>query len=152
MWSGCMHVLLKECGLLSGNCCRNLNPLGLTLMLSLSLSVPLNCPVSLCATQGGKDESKKKAAEEDLHFCSSCFSCLAEFGTALRTSTSPFLSLCRFLYLSLFMELPSITHTSGNAAENAVKWQLCYDMTAKTWWMVSVIILPTLQKLQANLL
>ncbi|XP_073766381.1 nuclear factor 1 C-type isoform X8 [Danio rerio] len=33
------------------------------------------------------------------------------------------------------MELPSITHTSGNAAENAVKWQLCYDMTAKTWWM-----------------
>uniref|UniRef100_A0A671L300 Nuclear factor 1 n=1 Tax=Sinocyclocheilus anshuiensis TaxID=1608454 RepID=A0A671L300_9TELE len=33
------------------------------------------------------------------------------------------------------MELPSITHTSGNTAESAVKWQLCYDMTAKTWWM-----------------
>jgi len=112
MWSGCMHV--KECGLLSGNCCRNLNPLGLTLLsLSLSLSVPLNCPVSLCATQGGKDESKKEAAEEDLHFCSSCFSCLAEFGTALRTSTStsPFLSLFRFLHLILSVWSSPASHT-----------------------------------------
>lgn len=23
------------------------------------------------------------------------------------------------------------------AAEGSVKWQLCYDMRAKTWWMVS---------------
>uniref|UniRef100_A0A8B9I0C6 Nuclear factor I/C n=1 Tax=Astyanax mexicanus TaxID=7994 RepID=A0A8B9I0C6_ASTMX len=33
------------------------------------------------------------------------------------------------------MELPNITHMGGNPAENTVKWQLCYDMTAKTWWM-----------------
>uniref|UniRef100_A0AAR2JCX7 Nuclear factor 1 n=1 Tax=Pygocentrus nattereri TaxID=42514 RepID=A0AAR2JCX7_PYGNA len=33
------------------------------------------------------------------------------------------------------MELPSITHMGGNPSENTVKWQLCYDMTAKTWWM-----------------
>uniref|UniRef100_A0A8C7PP13 Nuclear factor 1 n=1 Tax=Oncorhynchus mykiss TaxID=8022 RepID=A0A8C7PP13_ONCMY len=33
------------------------------------------------------------------------------------------------------MELPSITHMGGKAADNSVKWQLCYDMTAKTWWM-----------------
>ncbi|KAJ7992945.1 hypothetical protein DPEC_G00267340 [Dallia pectoralis] len=33
------------------------------------------------------------------------------------------------------MDLPSITHMGDKAADNAVKWQLCYDMTAKTWWM-----------------
>ncbi|XP_014072000.1 nuclear factor 1 C-type isoform X2 [Salmo salar] len=33
------------------------------------------------------------------------------------------------------MELPNITHMGGKAADNAIKWQLCYDMTAKTWWM-----------------
>lgn len=124
MWSGCMHGLLRECGLLSGNCCRSLNPLGLTLMLSLSLSVPLNCPVSLCATQGGKDESKKEAAEEDLHFCSSCFSCLAEFGTALRTSTSPF---------SLSLSIPVSASLYGAPQHHTHEWQRgreCREMAA----------------------
>lgn len=38
------------------------------------------------------------------------------------------------------MELPSITHMVGNPSESTVKWQLCYDMTAKTWWMVSRLL------------
>lgn len=48
-------------------------------------------------------------------------------------------SFSRFSCPSVFMELPSITQTSGSAVENPVKWQLCYDMTAKTWWMVSMV-------------
>lgn len=28
--------------------------------------------------------------------------------------------------------------------ERSVKWQLCYDVTARTWWMVSEVLLFTL--------
>lgn len=34
------------------------------------------------------------------------------------------------------MEVPG-PPVSGRPAETSVKWQLCYDMTAKMWWMVS---------------
>lgn len=27
---------------------------------------------------------------------------------------------------------------AGKAADGSIKWQLCYDMTARTWWMVSL--------------
>ncbi|CAM2109389.1 unnamed protein product [Caretta caretta] len=27
---------------------------------------------------------------------------------------------------------------AGNAAESSVKWQLCYNVTAKTWWMIAM--------------
>ena len=26
---------------------------------------------------------------------------------------------------------------AGKASDGSIKWQLCYDMTAKMWWMVS---------------
>jgi hypothetical protein len=35
------------------------------------------------------------------------------------------------------MEVPG-PPVSGKPGETSVKWQLCYDMTAKMWWMVSV--------------
>lgn len=35
------------------------------------------------------------------------------------------------------MEVPG-PQTSSKPGETAVKWQLCYDVTAKMWWMVSV--------------
>lgn len=34
------------------------------------------------------------------------------------------------------MEVPG-PPVSGKPGETSVKWQLCYDMTAKMWWMVS---------------
>lgn len=34
------------------------------------------------------------------------------------------------------MEVPG-PPVSGKQGETSVKWQLCYDMTAKMWWMVS---------------
>lgn len=33
------------------------------------------------------------------------------------------------------MEVPGTA--AAPAAEGSVKWQLCYDVSAKTWWMVS---------------
>lgn len=34
---------------------------------------------------------------------------------------------------------------AGKTADGSIKWQLCYDMTARTWWMVSLVLffLPT---------
>lgn len=34
----------------------------------------------------------------------------------------------------------SMSTTTGGCgeADSSVKWQLCYDVTAKTWWMVSL--------------
>lgn len=26
---------------------------------------------------------------------------------------------------------------AGKASDSSIKWQLCYDMSARTWWMVS---------------
>lgn len=34
------------------------------------------------------------------------------------------------------MEVPGAP-VSSKSGETSVKWQLCYDMTAKMWWMVS---------------
>lgn len=34
------------------------------------------------------------------------------------------------------MEVPGAP-VSSKPGETSVKWQLCYDMTAKMWWMVS---------------
>ena len=34
------------------------------------------------------------------------------------------------------MEVPGPL-VSSKPGETSVKWQLCYDMTAKMWWMVS---------------
>ena len=34
------------------------------------------------------------------------------------------------------MEVPRPL-VSSKPGETSVKWQLCYDMTAKMWWMVS---------------
>ena len=34
------------------------------------------------------------------------------------------------------MEVPGAS-VSSKPGETSVKWQLCYDMTAKMWWMVS---------------
>lgn len=142
-WCGlgvCM-VCSESVDSLSGNCCRNLNPLGLTLTFSLSLSLSFwNCPVSLTVPHR---EAKMRARKRQLRrICTS-----VPLVSPVWLSLGPvwkhphlLFSLSRFLYPSLFMELPSITHTSGNTAENAVKWQLCYDMTAKTWWMVSGMI------------
>lgn len=35
------------------------------------------------------------------------------------------------------MEFPRPSGATGQTGESTVKWQLCYDMAAKTWWMVS---------------
>lgn len=29
---------------------------------------------------------------------------------------------------------------AGKTADSSIKWQLCYDMTARTWWMVSLVL------------
>lgn len=29
---------------------------------------------------------------------------------------------------------------AGKTADGSIKWQLCYDMTARTWWMVSLVL------------
>lgn len=34
---------------------------------------------------------------------------------------------------------------SSKPGETSVKWQLCYDMTAKMWWMVSGEVPPALR-------
>lgn len=39
------------------------------------------------------------------------------------------------------MEVPG-PPVSSKPGETSVKWQLCYDMTAKMWWMVSAEV-PT---------
>ncbi len=41
-------------------------------------------------------------------------------------------------------ELLLMKATDGRMAEktadSSIKWQLCYDMTARTWWMVSLVL------------
>ena len=32
---------------------------------------------------------------------------------------------------------------AGLPAERSIKWQLCYDVTARTWWMVSGLLFIT---------
>lgn len=32
---------------------------------------------------------------------------------------------------------------AGKLTERSIKWQLCYDMTARTWWMVSGALLSS---------
>lgn len=33
---------------------------------------------------------------------------------------------------------------AGKGSEGSIKWQLCYDISARTWWMVSVLCLRVL--------
>lgn len=42
-----------------------------------------------------------------------------------------------WLFFSVVMAM-SATPGGCGEADSSVKWQLCYDVTAKTWWMVSV--------------
>lgn len=37
----------------------------------------------------------------------------------------------------LRLMLAGSTGMTGKPAEGSIKWQLCYDMSARTWWMVS---------------
>lgn len=40
---------------------------------------------------------------------------------------------------------------AGTLTERSIKWQLCYDMTARTWWMVSGALLsPSLTSLSVS--
>lgn len=38
---------------------------------------------------------------------------------------------------ALRLMLAGSTGMTGKPAEGSIKWQLCYDMSARTWWMVS---------------
>lgn len=37
---------------------------------------------------------------------------------------------------------------AGKTADSSIKWQLCYDMTARTWWMVSLVLFETFFRLR----
>lgn len=48
-----------------------------------------------------------------------------------------------WLLLSVVMAMSSAPGGCSEA-DSSVKWQLCYDVSAKTWWMVSTIIMSSM--------